>query len=425
MRNRTFRPWLASLLIAAAAYGQALTFSYEGLGDYFSHVTTDNAGNIYTTGTVTTATSGRQVLVASYTSAGALRWTRVVDPGALDGYGTNIHFKNNQIFASYLTRPAGMVGYGTLRMTTQNGVILNDSYLEAPGGTFNPNAVMAANGTIYETAYETVASPFPSNTSPLLYSYTPGVGGQFTPLAGDPTRSLQSKFVYPLPNGIYVAGNVYANPAYTYVAKYDPTTLALVWIQYLNGPGTRLPIGIRADVAGNIFVGGYIDNGGTAKNDFFLTKFSPAGALLAESFVDYGPNSHEIPNCMGMIGGTTPVLAGYTISATGVNKLYGAVFQNNLTVSYTFTDSTLGIAQSMSCDANAAYILTDGQPGNREYSVIKAGATGIFWTTNTHFRGYQRDIQVSNGMVFLAGSGNVSTDAQLTRLDPANGAIIW
>ncbi|MEO0086303.1 MAG: hypothetical protein ABIK37_06710 [candidate division WOR-3 bacterium] len=88
--------WVLSLSTTTGNRQWAYEYSYSGMGDQAFDVTFDGAGNIFVTGASIDATTARDFLVLSLTSAGQERWVhRYVGPSGSDDYGYAIDIDNS------------------------------------------------------------------------------------------------------------------------------------------------------------------------------------------------------------------------------------------------------------------------------------------------------------------------------------------
>jgi hypothetical protein len=77
------------------------------------------------------------------------------------------------------------------------------------------------------------------------------------------------------------------NHANVFVAKFDPTGTILLWATFLGGNGNDSPIGIQADLAGNIYVLGSTQSSTVPSTGYVLTASTCETFYVAPFFCNY------------------------------------------------------------------------------------------------------------------------------------------
>ena len=220
-------------------------------------------------------------------------------------------------------------------------------------------------------------------------------------------------YIAPANNGafcraIYVdaGGNVYVtgeNAVYSgganemLVIKYSPTGTQL-WsyrFQYVANFYCS-GFGIITDADGNVYVTGEYGNGG---NNIFLTKFSPGGALIGQTFYN---NGSEGARKIAMDGAGKIIIGGYanTSSTTGLIALK---YEQNLDLVWaTRWDSLTTDISDMAVDINSNIILISTRTSTVDYATVKINSGGfVLWSQY-----YNSNYDIARGVV-TDNSGNI------------------
>ncbi|MEQ1822735.1 MAG: hypothetical protein ABL949_09505 [Fimbriimonadaceae bacterium] len=408
----------AAILISSLGVistGHALDVNILNESESFSRISVDSLGRPYVAGKSTGTIS--RVAVAAATASGVLRWSRVIDTdpaGVADpllsrviGNTLTVGWRGN------FGLPSTTGQYGCLRLATATGSTTSSDTQPVSGYLQLEGATLASNGTYYCVGNST---PDLSNVpyAGAIYSYASPAPGLVSTIPGVGSQHIYFRDVIAMPNGLVVCGYILdAGYSTGFIAKYDRATNAQLWFTTIPGVET-FPTKLGIDAAGNFFASGEQLN--ALDTDTFFAKVSPNGTLLAQTSV-FMPGTNEYVTDMCIVGGSTPAICG----ASGTNSdYYVATATADLAMTQAVTDPGFSAALAIAQDGTNFY--ASSSTGR----TTKFNAVGqTFWTRDHAGIGIIYDLVCSGTSLYAAGKNGGFTDGQISKLNTANGDLVW
>jgi Beta-propeller repeat/Secretion system C-terminal sorting domain len=355
-------------------FSQQWTIRYNGTGngdDAIKSMVTDNAGNVYVTGSSYSGGSNYDYMTIKYNSSGVQQWK-----------------------ARYNGPP------GT--------------------GTDQGNAIFVDNsGNVYVTGFS-YQQPFYGNMDVATVKYNAqGVQQWATRFDGIQQRADAGTAVKADAAGnVYVAGWTtdthasYARKDYL-IIKYNSSGVQQ-WVATYNGPGNKddVPAGIGLDGSGNVYVSGTSYAGEyVGQNDFVTIKYSPQGVQQWIVRYNGAANGYDYANAIAVDDLGNAYVTGSTLGA-GTDQDYTTIKYNSKGVqqwlkSYDGPGHGYDIAHSIALD-NSGNVYVTGESQSTafktDYCTVKYNSSGVRqWTAR--FNGTANDNDVAN-VAAVDGTGN-------------------
>ena len=322
---------LIVLLILSAHYVAAQPLSWAtyfgGTGnDIGSCVATDPGGNVYLSGTTSSASgiatagayqttlagSGFNAFLSKFNSAGTLSWATYYGGGAENGLAVATDASGNVYIMGVTSSATGIATPGAYQTTlagmndaflakfSSSGSLLWATYFGGPGNedyySSGKHVCVDASGNVYITG----------NTRSASGIATPGAF--MTTYTGTSTN-----------------GNAY-------LAKFTSSG-SLLWATYYGGTGGDFANSVATDGSGNVFLSGYTfsatgiatpgaymaafaGTGGSIAANAFLVKFNSSGARLWGTY--YGGTGGDAAQNLAIDGAGDLYLSGGTGSTSGI-----------------------------------------------------------------------------------------------------------
>jgi hypothetical protein len=240
---------------------------------------------------------------------------------------------------------------------------------------------------------------FPAGGFGYSESYAVGNGGVAT------IMYMVQDSTYTYLTGKYQAGG---DDFDWFTAKFNTATGNQVWMNLVNGTGNAadIPCGIAVDSIGQVYVAGTVDKGSAQGSSMAAVKYDSTGAVVWKNLaVTTTPGATG--NCMCLANNDLVFVGGM-----GGQNLNFAVVPidtgGNPMTAYTVGGTKLGVAASMTADANsniavAGYIYPSNTLAtNAEFMYIKSNQT-LGWTKNLSLAG----LNAKGAGVQFDATGNV------------------
>jgi hypothetical protein len=281
-----------------------------GQGSQTREITVDGAGNVYLAGNTTGGLNGNpqsgfyDYFVAKYDSDGNLDWLEQLGVGGFQTFGDGVGVDlSGNVFLIGTARgglagntQAGDYDYLIAKYDPSGNLLwLRQGGMPA-GITTGHGGSVDSFGDIYFVGQTTVGLNGNTQTGNVDYyvaKYDTNGGLLWIRQAGDAATHSQAMAsrVDAADNVILsgftsggLAGNTLTGVYDAFVAKYD-TAGTLTWVRQIGAPGLpTVSWGVGVDPSGSVFVGGYTEGGLdgnplTGTRDYFVAKYSEAGAL--------------------------------------------------------------------------------------------------------------------------------------------------
>lgn len=255
-------------------------YGAELIYDVSSAVTTDLNGNVIAAGKVRMTSSGDDLCIVKYNSAGVFKWVYTRGGGLYDISDAAIALTTDAQGNIYYT--------GTVHSDGTSGLNLYVGKLDSSGSV------------VWFTAI----------TGNFVDTY-----GSFIKLDNSGNIIVGSK-------NVNASGGIFAT-----VSKFNSAGVHQ-WSQHSYGHagGDMVPNGIAVDPSGNVFLTGVRDS--TAGTDVYTIKYSSAGALQWTNRYNGSANADDGANDIFIDKGGNVYVAGY-IKATGLNEACVFIKYNN------------------------------------------------------------------------------------------------
>ena len=231
-------------------------------------MTVDAAGHVYVTGTAATSSGGNDWATIKYNAAGVQQWLRTLDGGGSDAA---VAIKTDDAGNVYVTgSSAGGLYSMTAKYNAAGDRLWIQSFTTIGEGDAGVDLALDPAGNVYVTGYnvETV-----TGFDIITIKYSPGGVEQWVRRYDAGNGEDVPAAIGCDASGIYVTGRSGGN--FTTI-KYDFNGVQQ-WVRNYNGGfGSDAPADLVVDAAGNIYVTGQSTGSGT-NVDYATIKYDAAG----------------------------------------------------------------------------------------------------------------------------------------------------
>jgi hypothetical protein len=243
-------------------------------------MTVDAAENIYVTGTTATAGADNWATI-KYNSAGAQVWLRTLDGGGNDAA---VAITTDEAGNVYVTGSSAGVLYSmTAKYSATGDQLWVQSFTTTGEGDAGIDIAVDHEGNVYVTGYNVET---PTSFDFVTIKYSPGGAELWVRRYDSGSGEDVPAAIACDESGIYVTGR--SNDDYTTI-KYDFSGVQQ-WVRSYNGGfGSDSPADLIVDDAGNIYVTGQSPGSGT-NDDYATIKYDAAGTQQWVSRYD-GPTT--------------------------------------------------------------------------------------------------------------------------------------
>jgi hypothetical protein len=334
-----------------SAAGQQLWvqfFTTIGEGDAGVDLCVDHDGNVYVTGYNVETATGLDIVTIKYSPSGVELWVKRFDTANGEDVPAAIGCDTSGIYVT--GRSNGAI---TTIKYDFNG---DEQWVKTYAGGFGSNAAAAlivAAGNVYVTGTST-GNGTNDDYATIKYDaagnelWVRRYDGPETILAQDYDRS--AALAVDQNGNVFVTGNSSDDFA---TVKYDPAGTEL-WVGRYTGPNTGgdWATAIAVDASGNAYVSGASFGGPTTQYDFATLSYDPLGAVRWTERYDGPANNYDTPYSIAVhSSGDVYVSGGSTGSGTA---------QDYATIKYSPTVSTS--VESVSASHNALELRSDPNP---------------------------------------------------------------
>lgn len=374
---------------------------YNGAGnghDVGTGIDVDASGNVYITGTVTTATSV-DLIVIRYSSSGVQLWLQTYngtgnfyDAGADVKLVTGVNFgvyvtgssynaSGNTDFLTIKYSPSGVLQWANVYDHTTN---MNDAAVKV---VIRPTQVVVTG------AVQTATSTYRC----AIVRYDPLTGLQIGAVATSSTTSniteVNDMFIDASDN-IYITGTgVVAGQGNNFFTFKLNSSLVSIWEEIYNGAGNLDDVakGIQVDGSGNVFVTGYTTTTTEGRN-YATIKYNTGGVQQWVQFYNDALNADDEATGIALDNSGNAYVTGYTTTAINQKDFYTIKYNTSGTMLWeigTDGDKHLNDISTNIVIDNAGDIIVAGQSetvaGKYEYLTVKYVEKNVI--TPTDFNG--------------------------------------
>ncbi|MGH2575564.1 MAG: SBBP repeat-containing protein, partial [Ignavibacteria bacterium] len=312
---------------------------YNGTANTFDggySLALDGSGNIYVTGSSFGSGTSRDYLTIKYNSTGTEQWVKRYNGEANAGdysFSVAVDASGNV----YVTGRSDRAGIVLSDITTIKynpaGVQQWVTHYNGPGnGVDEGIKVLVDNsGNVYVTG-RSLGSGTDQDIVTIKYNPTDG-SILWAKRYNGPASSVDvsHSMVLDASGNIYVTGESIGNSTgQDYVViKYDPLSVEM-WVRRYNGPGNGGDVAnsIGLDGAGNVFVTGYSDGGGTL-HDYATLKYNSSGVQQWLQRYNGTENKGDFANSVALDVSGNVYVTGGTVSPLGTNDSNFATVKYN------------------------------------------------------------------------------------------------
>lgn len=374
---------------------------YNGAGnghDVGAGIDVDAVGNVYITGTVTTATSV-DLIVIRYNSSGVQLWLQTYNgTGNFYDAGADVKLVTGTNFGVYVT--------GSSYNASGNTDFLTIKY--SPSGVFQWANVYDHSTNMNDAAVKVVIRPTQvvvtgavqtatSTYRCAIVRYNPLTGLQIGAVATSSTTTniteVNDMFIDASDN-IYITGTgVIAGQGNNYITLKFNSSLVSIWEEIYNGASNLDDVakGIQVDGSGNVFVTGYTTTTTEGRN-WATIKYNTGGTQQWVQFYNDTLNADDEANGIALDNFGNAYVTGYTTTALNQKDFYTIKYNSSGTLIWEIgTDGAKhlnDISSNIVID-NAGDIVIAGQsetaPSVYEYLTVKYVEKDVI--TPTDFNG--------------------------------------
>ncbi len=391
---------------------------------YKNKVKTDAGGNVYIAGATLNSSNNYDILVAKYNSSGVQQWIQQYN-GAGNGddmaLGLFIGGTGNVYITGTVTT-ASNVDAITIKFN-QYGVIQWVATYNGTGNAFDAGADVIEDGSynVYITGSSFNAS---GNTDFITAKYNSGGTQQWVSRYDYASQMNDAGVKISFRNGnLNVSGLAQTNST-----TYRASTLTYNTSGTLIGTnfGTSSSSGIDqvndmvTDASGNIYIAAAIPVAGQGYN-YAIIKLSSSLSLLWERTYNGADNLNDVATGLKVDASGNVYATGYSTTSTQGKNIVTVKYNSSGTLQWSLTYNNAlnknDEANAMAIDASGnIYIagFTDTEADGTDYFTIKYNASGnVVWTIqsdgNAHLNDKATDIAIdSNGDIVVTGQSETA-----------------
>lgn len=273
------------------------TFADIGEGDAAVDIAVDHDGNVYVTGHSVTTGTGMDIVTIKYSPGGAELWVRRYDSGNGEDGPAAIACDGSAIYVTGQTN----LGYTTIKYDF-NGVQQWVRTYDGGNGNSSPAAmVLDAAGNVYVTG-QSAGSGTNSDYATIKYD---GAGHELWVRRYDgPTTTFASDYDRAVALAVDGNGNVFVtgNSSDDFATvKYNAAGTE-IWVRRYNGPGagTDWATAIAVDASGNAYVTGSSYGNSTTQYDFATLSYDPSGTVRWTERYNGPGNFYDTPHSIAV-----------------------------------------------------------------------------------------------------------------------------
>lgn len=318
------------LLISASSHSQIYQQWLKTMNgsinneDFFYNVTADDSGNVYVTGTVYNATTGRDIAVRKYNSAGDMQWEHIYSSSAPDGQdgGTEVMYKNNYLYIIGDARNAANTSSDIILMkyNAATGALIWSKTYNGPSNSADHSYSLAIDNAdnIYVCGMSRDAA---NDFEMLLIKYNPSGGQQWVHTSGGPGFDRGMDVAVDNSGNVYLCGRdeVYQNFSHMVTLKFQPDGTQQMYEFVDNGvDSSDAGVKIAVDAQGNVYTAGYVTSSNQGQNGA-LVKYNSAGNQMWVRYYNGASNGDDYIGHMKLDAAGNIYLAGTSFSSVSQN----------------------------------------------------------------------------------------------------------
>lgn len=304
---------------------------YNGAGnghDVGTGIDVDAGGNVYITGTVTTATSV-DLIVIRYNSSGVQLWLQTYNgTGNFYDAGADVKLVTGTNFGVYVTgssyNASGNTDFLTIKYSPAGVFQWVNTYDHTTG--MNDAAVriiIRPTQVVVTGAVQTAASTYRC----AAVRYDPLTGAQIGTAASSSSSSNITEvndMVIDASDNIYITGTgIVAGQGNNYFTIKFNASLVLIWEEIYNGTSNLDDVakGIQLDASGNVFVTGYTTTTTEGRN-YATIKYNTGGVQQWIQFYNDALNLDDEATGIALDNSGNAYVTGYTTTALNQKDFY-------------------------------------------------------------------------------------------------------
>ena len=378
-----------------------------------SAVTSDASGNIFVTGSVTTGNSGYDFATIKYNSSGTQLWIKYYN-GTGNGNDIPSAIASDNSGNIYVTGQSNGSGsnenYATIKYNP-SGDQQWVQIFQGPSGYSMPTAICVdAAGNLYVTGYDlSIAGSQHTGLDYLTIKYNAN-GVQQWVQRGNPGIYNDDK-AYAL--AVDASGNVYVTGGSSQTGGYSIATIKYnssgveQWLKIFDGPAHNYDEGysIAVNNGGDVYVTGYVSGIGTG-DDYVTLKYNSAGVQQWVNYYNGPGNGNDIPVSVRLDVSGNVFVTG-TSMGTGTDYDFCTIKYTPSGVQqwiarYNSTDNDFESPSAMIVDTGGVYItgssLRSGHGKN--FETVKYGFNGVLlW--NIEYNGTGNGDDAANALALI------------------------
>lgn len=301
------------------------TYGANGNVDMPTCMTADNAGFIYVAGSSYQASTYRDMFTIKMTAAGDTVWTRKFNGASGGDYIFAIAVDNSGNV--YVTGRADFGGtvlsdFLTIKYNSAGVLQWYAQYNGMSSGIDESDCIVVDNaGNVYISG-KSPRSGTTGNLDIVTIKYnSSGVQQWVNTYNGTGSNTDQPYSIALAPTGDVIVGGASISTGAgldAVVLNLNSTTGEQQWIYKYNKNGVNgadVVKSIAIDASGNIYAGGYTDNGTAAKYDYLTFKLNPAGELQWMSFYNGTGSAEDYGNAIALDASANVFITGKSLAA--------------------------------------------------------------------------------------------------------------
>lgn len=321
--------------------GQQWIAQYNGAGngqDIATGLDIDASGNVYITGTVTTATN-IDLIVIKYNSSGVQQWLQTYNgTGNTYDSGADIKVVAGAFAGVYVTggsyNASGNTDFVTIKYSTAGVQLWVKTYNHS--SNLNDAAVRIVvrfTGVYVTGAVQTGTASY----SPTVVRYNPMTGiqiGVTTGTGGSSGITEVNDMVVDASNNIYITGSGFVTgQGYNYYTIKLSSSLAILWQQTYNGTSNLDDVakGVQVDASGNVFVTGYTTTTTEGRN-WATIKYNSSGIQQWIQMYNDPLNADDEANGIALDLSGNAYVTGYNTTTLNQTDYYTIKYNTSGTV---------------------------------------------------------------------------------------------